>query len=277
MLLETSVKMCSTNLKDIYGDDFHLIATYLPGLLNFYSNYTNRKYPADKIEIVVLPSENVIDLVNTDFQMTHHGIIYLASSYFNRYMTSNDDLTKSQNNFKLLNMLAKQLAKHWFYDSYDLNCEKNFILQSSRTLDNWHGEDMTDQSDILADTVDMVKSFSEYNFNFRHNNQSGKDLLDKSVSVYLELNEKCFLFKGVINWISYMAFQSVQTETAYQLSTHNYLFDLVHLEWSLIKDVDETYFLANKNLNHIYQTYEFPHLAENNNFQKIKTEMKVFD
>ena len=47
------------------------------------------------------------------------------------------------------------------------------------------------------------------------------------------------------------------------------------MEWSLIKNIDETYFLTNKNLNHVYQYYEFPRLVDGNNFQIIKTEIKV--
>jgi hypothetical protein len=33
--------------------------------------------------------------------------------------------------------------------------------------------------------------------------------------------------------------------------------------------------LPNQNLNHIYQQYDFPRLAESDNIQKIKTDLKV--
>lgn len=47
------------------------------------------------------------------------------------------------------------------------------------------------------------------------------------------------------------------------------------MEWSLIKHIDETYFLTNKNLKHIYQYYDYPRLVDGNTFLKIKTELKV--
>ena len=173
-------------------------------------------------------------------------------------MNSNDQLTKTQNKLKLLNMISKQLSKHWFFSSYDTNCEKSFIQSN-------FDESFAEEPDILTETVNIVKNSCEG----RNSNviyaRNRTDSVEKSLNDYLELNEKCFLYKGFINWISYLAFQSVQPD----------LFDLVHLEWSLIKEVDENYFLADQNLKHIYQSYEFPRLAENNNFQKIKTEIKV--
>lgn len=47
------------------------------------------------------------------------------------------------------------------------------------------------------------------------------------------------------------------------------------MEWSLVKEADSKYFLDNKNINHIYNNYEFPQLAENGNFVDIKNEIKV--
>jgi hypothetical protein len=238
---------------------------------------------------VVLPSESIIDLVDSDFQMTHFGIIYLSSSYLSQ-MNSNDQLTKVQNKLKLLNMIAKQLAKHWSFDSFEVNCEKSYI-QSNFESSNSNAE-TSDEYDIVTETTSMVKSYCESNNcvvsdsgeNYNRTNQ--RDYIDRSLNSYLELNEKCFLYKGFINWLSYLAFQTVQPDLFDLVSFSRLLnkkvkntanLDLiqVQLEWSLIKEVDETYFLANQNLNHIYQSYEFPRLVGNNNFQKIKTEMKV--
>lgn len=47
------------------------------------------------------------------------------------------------------------------------------------------------------------------------------------------------------------------------------------LEWSLVKEIDSDYFLDNKNINHIYENYEFPILAESSSFKDIKSEIKV--
>lgn len=47
------------------------------------------------------------------------------------------------------------------------------------------------------------------------------------------------------------------------------------LEWSLVKEIDNDYFLDNKNINHIYENYDFPILAESNTFKDIKNEIKV--
>jgi hypothetical protein len=43
--------------------------------------------------------------------------------------------------------------------------------------------------------------------------------------------EKCFLNKGIVNWMAYLAFQEVYPE----------LFELIHMEWSLIKEIDCVY------------------------------------
>ena len=47
------------------------------------------------------------------------------------------------------------------------------------------------------------------------------------------------------------------------------------MEWSLIRELDETYFFSDSNIKYIYQAYDFPRLTESNSLQKIKTEIKV--
>ncbi len=218
------LKLCSTNPRDIYGDDFELLSIYVRALITFYTSYTNRTYPLDKLDIVILPSDPVIDLLDSDFQMTHFGIIYLSSSYLNQ-MNSNDQLTKVQNKLKLLNMIAKQLSKHWSFDSFELNCEKSFIQSNFESSIPSVGVS-NDEYDIVTETTSMVKNYCDSTINCissgvgniaNTSRTMGKDLADRSLNSYLELNEKCFLYKGFINWISYMAFQAVQPD----------LFDLV--------------------------------------------------
>jgi hypothetical protein len=51
----------------------------------------------------------------------------------------------------------------------------------------------------------------------------------------------------------------------------------ISITWNSIKDIDSNYFLDNKNIDHIYENYEFPILAESNNFKDIKHEIKVID
>jgi hypothetical protein len=159
--------------------------------------------------------------------MTHYGIIYLSSSYLN-HMGSNDQLTKVQNKLKLLNMISKQLAKHWSFDSYELNCEKIFVqsnFESSWVEANGLHRHVDEEYDIVTETTSMLTSYCEtsncvangFGNEAGGNRSSSKDLTERSLNSYLELNEKCFLYKGFINWLSYLAFQTVQPD----------LFDLV--------------------------------------------------
>ena len=141
--------------------------------------------------MVILPTSTIIDLVNNDFSMIHMGIIYLSSSFVgNTY----DQLTKTQNKLKIINMLSKQLTKHWFYNFFELHCDKNNHLDDNNY-------------DITTDTVNIIRNFCQNNACMDHNY-----FLDKSTNDYLELNEKCYLYKGFIGWISYLGFQSLLPE-----------------------------------------------------------------
>ncbi|CAF0715734.1 unnamed protein product [Brachionus calyciflorus] len=225
------LKICSTDLKDLNIDIIDMISHNVKLLIQFYSNYTKRNYPLEKIDFIILPyGEHELAQIN------QVGILYLPVSFINSKYYSNDQLTKLRHKLNLANTISKQLVKHWFYESVDIHCDN--------------------EQDIYMDTLNLM--------NLCVNNSCQENDTNLFLQQNLDLNEKCFLFKGVINWISYLGFQSV----------HPDLFDLVHLEWSLIKNIDETYFLTNKNLNHVYQYYEFPRLVDGDNFQKIKSEIK---
>jgi hypothetical protein len=171
--------------------------------------------------VIILPSENIIDLVSKDFQMTHTGLVYLPSIYLNQ-INSNDQLTKIQNKLKILKMISKQLAKQWFLNMHDTNCEKTFINQQQQ-----QNKVLRESDDLSSDTSKVLKTYFESSSILSNYNQINitndsnkflrKDRLDRTLNSYLELNEKCFLYKGFINWMSYLAFQSVQPD----------LFDLV--------------------------------------------------
>jgi hypothetical protein len=135
-------------------------------------------------------------MVNTDFSMLHMGIIYLPSTYITSPSNSNDQsLPHTQNNLKIVNMLAKQLVKHWFYNFFDLHCDKSNLYDDNNY-------------DITTDTLNILKNVCQ--------KTNAKNCLNmqffskKGVNEYLEINEKCFLYKGFVSWIGYLAFQAVQ-------------------------------------------------------------------
>jgi hypothetical protein len=181
--------------------------------------------------------------------MSQIGIIYMPNNLISRF-DSPDQLTKSESRMKIIHTLSKQLARHWFRQFLQQDCEKNLFKEDYN------------YKDLTFDTVNLIKNICDSSTN---NSCMESDPFDKSINSYLEFNEKCFLNKGIINWMAYLAFQTVYPD----------LFDLVHLEWSLVKDMNQISILSNQNLNYIYQSYEFPRLSETNDFFKTKTEMKV--
>jgi hypothetical protein len=86
----------------------------------------------------------------------------------------------------------------------------------------------------------------------------------RGINLFLRYNQNCHLFKGVVNWLSYLGFQAVYPD----------LFDLIRLEWALIRELDDTYFFSDSNVKYIYQIYEFPRLTDGDNILRIRSEMK---
>ena len=119
------------------------------------------------------------------------GIIYLPSTFMST-LNSNDQLTHTQNNLKIVNMLSKQLVKHWFYNFFELHCDK-FNLYDDNSYD------------ITTDTINILRNQCQ-----KSKGCQNVQYFKKNVNEYLEINEKCYLYKGFINWIGYLAFQAVQ-------------------------------------------------------------------
>jgi hypothetical protein len=190
-----------------------------------------------------------MNLVNDDLIMSQIGIIYIPNTYI-KNLASLDQLTKMQSKMKIISTISKQLSRHWFRQFLEQDCEKNLFKEDFN------------YNDLTLDTINLIKNICDSSTN---NSCLGIDSFDKSVTLYLEFNEKCFLNKGIVNWMAYLAFQEVYPE----------LFELIHMEWSLIKEIDEVNFFSSQNLNYIYKSYDFPRLAETNSFLRTKTEIKV--
>lgn len=182
------MRICSTKATDLYPETFELLSNYLKNLVQFYKNYTKQAYPINKIDLVVVPLKE-IDLI----ELNHVGILYIPASYIDSELYSNDYLTKLKRKLSFVNILSKQLGKHWFYDSLDFHCL----------------EQKLEENEISKDTLDLMKLCSNGSCTLNETNF----YLDQ----YFKLNEKCFLFKGIVNWISYLAFKSLNP----------YFFDLV--------------------------------------------------
>ena len=137
-------------------------------------------------------------MVNTDFSMIHMGIIYLPSTFVTSPSSNHDQsLPQTKNNLKIVNMLSKQLVKHWFYNFFNLHCDKSNLYD-----DNSY--------DITTDTINILKNVCQKTNSKNCLNSNVQYFSKKSVNDYLEINEKCFIYKGFISWIGYLAFQAVQ-------------------------------------------------------------------
>lgn len=91
-----------------------------------------------------------------------------------------------------------------------------------------------------------------------------KGTCGRGVNLFLRYNQNCHLLKGIVNWLAYLGFQSVYPD----------LFDLIRLEWALIRELDDTYFFSDSNVKYIYQIYDFPRLTDSDNILRIRAEMK---
>jgi hypothetical protein len=210
--------------------------------------YTRKDYGVKKIDVVILPSEATIDFIyKSSLDMPHIGIIYLPFKYID-LLDTDDMLDKMQAKSKIIHLISVQLARHWFYNFLECNNKKTSLLVSNYNLD------------VRSQTISLLKIVCK---NVSCSN--AEQITDNNIDSLLGFNDECFLHKGIINWISYLAFQMLQPD----------LVDLVHLEWDLIREIDDTYFSPNQDINFIYQTYDFPRLTYTNEFQTVKTELKV--
>jgi hypothetical protein len=162
-------------------------------------------------------------------------------------MKSIDQLDQAQTLLKIIHIISKQLAKHWFSNYQECNDAINLSNK-----DNSYA--LTD-NDLATETYYFMKAFVK----------SSNKQMNSTSSMFLKYNQNCYLFKGIVNWLGYMGFQSIKPD----------LFDLVFLEWSIVRELDEAYFFSDSNVKYIYQVYDFPRLTESENILKIKTEIKV--
>lgn len=203
--------MCSTyQSNNLVSDSFDLIIDYVEKLMSFFHDYTKLEYPLKKLDIVTLPSESIIELANDDQTFAQLGIIYLPQFYVKNLKT-NDLLEQEQVKLKIVHMISKQLAKHWFYKFQDCHNQMHFYKN-------------VNENDFTVDTIYLVKSLCAEKRNLTF--CSNKDLAeqDASFKAFLQYNVNCYLFKGVVNWISYLSFKSINPD----------LFDLVNLRRNIL-------------------------------------------
>lgn len=183
-----------------------------------------------------MASESILDFLNSEQVTAQLGIIYLPQSY----ITDNtDQLKQAQTKLKLMHLISKQLAKHWFY-KYP-------------------------QCRIGAQSQDLVSETLHFMQTFCQNKTCSSMEKRQNATLFLRHNQDCYLVKGVINYMAYLGLQSLQPG----------LFDLIRLEWALIRQLDDTYFFSDSNVKYIYQIYDFPRLSESDSILRIKTDMKV--
>ena len=136
--------------------------------------------------------------------MAQLGIIYLPQ-FFVRNLKTIDLLEKAQVKLKIVHIISKQLAKHWFYKYQECNNQMNLFKD-------------VNENDFTVDTLYLIRSLCAESKNLTF--CSNKDIAeqDQSFNTYLQYNVNCYLFKGIVNWLSYLSFKSIHPE----------LFDLVN-------------------------------------------------
>ena len=176
------------------------------------------------------------------------GVIFIPSKFIDN-LENGDHLNRIETKSKLIYSVARQLIKHWFYNYVECDYDNDRSFHSE-------SESESMKFDLTIDTINVIRNFLENQIYVKN---------ERLLNQLLESNEKCYIYKGLIGWISYLAFKSQQAD----------FFDLYQLEWSLIRRIDEMDLFDNQNINYIYQAYEFPRLTEATNFNNIKTEIRV--
>ena len=248
---------CATNPKEKFGDTLDVVANYVRSLFEFYTSYTKLSYYLRKIgkkntpniyigisihskknnirfnkDVIILPLQSYVEVANSDVHMSQLGLVYLPITFISG-LNSVDQLTKVENEMRIVNALSRQLSRHWLArflatsngsdgddDDDDADpslgqCDKNVFSE------DFLGKDVTlDSISLLRSNVHLLATTNgaaKQTANFNQSHHQTQQLPDKTLTSYLEFNERCFLNIGLINWIAYLAFRVVYPD----------LFDLV--------------------------------------------------
>lgn len=128
------------------ADNYNLLAKYVRSLLAFYTSYTATAYRLQKLDIVILPHESMLDFLHSDQVPAQLGIIYLPQVYIES-IRAKDQLQQAQYLLKIIHLIAKQLAKHWFYNYQD--CQSTVYSSN-------HGDTA---SDLVTETRTFMDKF----------------------------------------------------------------------------------------------------------------------
>ena len=120
-----------------------------------------------------MPTETPLDFLNNDQVTAQLGIIYLPQNYVENIRLT-DQLEQAQALLKVIHLISKQLAKHWFYNYQD--CHSN--LPQNAFAD----------SDLATETYHFMKNFCD----------DDRCSRSRDVEMFLRYNQNCYLFKGVI-------------------------------------------------------------------------------
>lgn len=164
--------------------------------------------------MIILPKKSADELIeNEDVKTVNVGLIYIGDTYLDEYQT-NDYISRTKFKFKLTHSIAKQLTKHWFQQSNDFHCDSMHIYAN-------------EQEQLFADNLRTIKNYCPQLRNCSYNDQPLATIDDSNATNNsatarfvindLHLFEKCYFYKSIVNWISYLAFQSIYPQ----------LFDLV--------------------------------------------------
>lgn len=203
------MRLCWLSNLEPSSEIFSLLGEQTRLLFDHLSAYTKKDYQLDKLDLIVLPKSSAKNLLSAsqDPKTTSIGLVFIPDSYITNYEHF-DYLNKLKLKFKMTSILSKQLAKYWFYTSNDFHCETNLLTPSN-------------ENDVFEDKIASIRALcSAQNCSRASGNKSASNnnnLLGRSVLTDLQIYHSCMLYKAVVNWISYLAFQSVYPD----------LFDLV--------------------------------------------------
>jgi hypothetical protein len=182
------------------SDLYELLVEQMRLLFEFYELYTKKDYVLDKIDLVILPLASISQFSTNDLKTTNMGVVYLPEAYLTEYghdVYAKINTIQLKLKYKITNILAKQLSKHWFSKSNDYHCDTN----------------EPNENEAFIEKIANIKLICS-SMNCTTGNRT---LLSKSVFADLQIYQKCFLYKALVNWMGYLAFQSIYPE----------LFDLV--------------------------------------------------
>ncbi len=171
-----------------------------------------------------------VSMVNSDAYSSQIGLVYLASTFVNG-LNSGDQLTRVESELRIVNSLSRQLSHHWLgrfmlhtSDSEEVSSDSMDVAFHAQCGKNMFNDDLLN-NDVAFDSTSALRSnlpvgqtaFPTAANNTLSNATTPAVPMDKSLSSYLEFNERCFLHTGVINWLAYLALRTVYPD----------LFDLV--------------------------------------------------